>query len=187
MDEPEAITIRAAAAGDHAAFERLVRAYQPQVWRFLCHFLGDPELAEDVAQDTFLRVYRHLPTYGFRSKFSTWVFQIARNAGIDAVRSRTRRDRLVQALPPPPASTPGPAGVAELQAAIASLDLKKREALLAVEVQGLTYLEAGEALGVPEGTVKSRVHLARVQLTAWMAADRATLGADRASEVGDDT
>jgi RNA polymerase sigma-70 factor (ECF subfamily) len=162
--------VRAAAAGDEVAFEALVRALQPQVWRFLCHFLGDPALAEDVMQDTFLRVHRHLPGYEGRSKVSTWVFQIARNAGVDAVRSRERRARLVASVPPPPASAPGPEGATELRAALASLDEPRRDALLAVEVQGLTYREAGEVLGVPEGTVKSRVHLARAQLVTWLRA-----------------
>src|ERR671918_1390015 len=96
VEEPEPALVRAAAAGDLAAFEQLVRAYQQRIWRFLRRLLGDAAAAEDVAQETFLRVYRRLPTYSFESKFSTWVFQIARNAGIDEVRSRDRRARLVE-------------------------------------------------------------------------------------------
>jgi RNA polymerase sigma-70 factor (ECF subfamily) len=179
VDEPEADTIRAAAGGDLGAFEALVRAHQAPVWRFLCHFLGDPDLAEDVAQETFLRLYRRLPTYEGRARFSTWLFQIARNAAIDAVRGQARRDRLVSSIPPPPASTPGPAGATELRAAIDSLSPKRRDALMAVEVQGLTYAEAADLLGVPEGTVKSRVHLARGQLTTWLFQDD-----DAADDVG---
>ena len=174
MDEPDAAWVRAATDGDDDAFERLVRHFQAPVWRFLCHFLGDHALAEDVTQETFMRVHRRLATYQARSRFSTWVFQIARNAGIDALRSRARRDRIVAAVPPPPASTPAPTGATEVAHAIASLRPKPKEALLLVEVYGLTYQEAGAVLGVPEGTVKSRVHQARRDLTAWLAPEGET-------------
>src|SRR5688572_6559593 len=97
VEEPEPATIRAAMAGDVAAFESLVRAYQLPVFRFLRHLLGDAELAEDVAQETFLRLFRKLPTFAFQAKFSTWTFQVARNAGVDAMRSQARRDRIVHA------------------------------------------------------------------------------------------
>lgn len=171
MNEPDPEVIRAAAAGDTAAFEGLVRAYQAHVWRFLRHLLSDPELAQDITQETFVRVYRRLATFRFDSKFSTWVFQVARNAGIDALRSRQRRDRLTAVLQPRGrASEPDGQLSVELQAALQSLGPRLREAFLAIEVLGLTYREAGEALGVPEGTVKSRVFKARRQLVTWMRA-----------------
>jgi RNA polymerase sigma-70 factor (ECF subfamily) len=185
--DPEQLRIRAAAAGDEVAFAGLVRELQPQVWRFLCHQLGDPALAEDVLQETFVRVHRHLATFEGRARLSTWVLQIARNAAVDAVRSRDRRNRLVRSIPPPAATTPGPEAASELREALASLDPARREALLAVEVQGLTYREAGDLLGVPEGTVKSRVHLARAQLVAWLRSDEAPEVSGRpAVEVHDD-
>ena len=101
MHEPDPGTIRAAADGDLVAFEELVRAYQAQVWRFLRHLLGDASLAEDVTQETFLRVFQRLRTFRYRSRFSTWVFQVARNAGIDALRARARQERLARLVPPP--------------------------------------------------------------------------------------
>jgi RNA polymerase sigma-70 factor, ECF subfamily len=166
VEEPEPVVVRAAMAGDLAAFERLVRCYQAHVWRFLRHLLGDDALAEDVTQETFLRLYQRLPTFAWRSKFSTWVFRVARNAGIDALRSRRRQDRLLEALPAP-RPAPGPDSRAEAWAAVASLSPKLREALLLVELFGFTYREAAEVLRVPDGTVKSRVFQARVRLAAW--------------------
>ena len=166
MDEPEPAVVRAAAAGDLAAFELLVRRYQAHVWRFLRHLLGDAALAEDVTQETFLRLYQRLPTFAGRSKFSTWVFRVARNAGIDALRAVRRQDRLLEALPAP-APGPPPDARVEVMAAVASLSPKLREALLLVEVFGFAYREAAEVLAVPEGTVKSRVFQARLRLTAW--------------------
>lgn len=171
MYEPDPEVIRAAGAGDTVAFEELVRAYQSHVWRFLRHLLGDPALAEDITQETFVRVYRKLETFRFRSKFSTWVFSVARNAGIDALRSRQRREQLLTVVAQ---RTRGSvAGIElglEIEAALQSLSPKLREAFVMIEALGLTYREAGGALGVPEGTVKSRVFHAREQLVVWMSA-----------------
>ncbi|MGH9167154.1 MAG: RNA polymerase sigma factor [Acidimicrobiia bacterium] len=165
--EPDPNTIRAAAKGDTAAFEELMRAYQAPVWRFLRHLLRDASLAEDVTQETFIRVYRRLHTFRFRSKFSTWVFQVARNAGIDALRARERRSRLLQVVRPERV-VPDPSARLEISEALSRLTPMLREAFLMIEVLGLTYRESGRALGVPEGTVKSRVFRAREQLVAWL-------------------
>ncbi|CAN5814832.1 MAG: sigma-70 family RNA polymerase sigma factor [Actinomycetota bacterium] len=175
MQEPSPEVIRAAAAGDLDAFEELMRAYQAHVWRFLRHLLGDERLAEDVTQETFLRVHRSLRTFGFRSKFSTWLFRIARNAGIDALRARQRRDVMLRQLPASRPVSDGSTAV-EVTVALASLSSKLREAFVLVEVFGLTYREAGETLGVPQGTVKSRVFTARARLVTWMAAGQERTG-----------
>ena len=169
MYEPDPEVIRAAAAGDTAAFEDLVHAYQAHVWRFLRHLLGDPTLAEDVTQETFIRIYRKLGTFRFRSKFSTWVFQVARNAGIDALRARGRRERLLKAVERSSrSSVPADDLRLEIEAALQSLTPKLREAFVLVEVLGFTYREAGTTLGIPEGTVKSRVFHAWEKLVSWL-------------------
>jgi RNA polymerase sigma-70 factor (ECF subfamily) len=168
VQEPDPATIRAAAAGDLAAFEDLVRAYQQHIWRFLRRLVGDATVAEDVAQETFLRAFRRLPTFTFQSKFSTWLFQIARNAGIDELRARERRARILQALPPPAVPGAGPAEArVEIDAALASLPVGLRETIVLVEVFGLRYVEAAEVLGVAVGTVKSRMFAARQHIQRW--------------------
>ena len=156
--------------GELVAFEGLVRMYQGPVFRFLRNLLGDASLAEDVTQETFIRAYERRASFRFDAAWSTWVFQIARNAGLDAVRARTRRLRLVDRARPPSPRT-DPMARIELDAALASLSPKLREAVLVVEVLGLTYKEAGEVLRAPEGTVKSRVFQARQQLLTWMEAE----------------
>jgi RNA polymerase sigma-70 factor (ECF subfamily) len=171
VEEPEPALVRAAAAGDLAGFEQLVRAYQQHVWRFLRRLLGDASVAEDVTQETFLRVYRRLPTFTFEAKFSTWVFQIARNAGIDELRSRQRRARLASVAPPPRPSAAPPDTRVEIEAALASLPVELREIVVLIEVLGLRYHEAATVLGVPEGTVKSRMFTARSHLHRWSTAD----------------
>jgi DNA-directed RNA polymerase specialized sigma24 family protein len=120
VEEPGPAEVRAAMAGDLAAFERLVRRCQAHVRRFLRHLLGDAALAEDVTQETFLRLYRRLPSFAGRSRFSSWVFPVARNADIDALRAARRRDRLLEALAPPPPGPPPEAPI-EAMAAVASL------------------------------------------------------------------
>jgi RNA polymerase sigma factor (sigma-70 family) len=169
VQEPDPQVIRAAARGDLDAFSELVRTHQAVVWRFLRHLVRDPALAEDLTQETFLRVYRRLASFRFRSRFSTWLLQIARNVGIDALRSRDRGRALLQALPVP-ATVGDPSAAYELSAAVGSLNLRLREVFVLVEVLGLSYREAGAALGIPEGTVKSRMFHARRQLVAWLAA-----------------
>jgi RNA polymerase sigma-70 factor (ECF subfamily) len=169
VEEPDPALIRAAAAGDLDAFEDLVRLYQEPLWRFLRHLVGDPGLAEDLAQETFLRAYRRLDSFAHQSRFSTWLFQIGRNAGIDALRRRERGARLLEVVRPA-GPRPSPEGGAELEAGLAALSPKLREALLLVEVLGYRYREAATLLDVPEGTVKSRVHQARERLTQWLAA-----------------
>jgi RNA polymerase sigma-70 factor (ECF subfamily) len=96
------------------------------------------------------------------------LFQVARNLAIDELRRRGRRDALTDAMRPR-LDRPGPDLHAELEHALADLSPKLREALLLIEIAGFTYREAGELLGVREGTVKSRVFHARRQVTSWFA------------------
>lgn len=164
--EPEPATVAAAAAGDVAAFTDLVHLLQVPVWRFLTRLLGDRGLAEDVTQETFVRVHRGLATFGGRSRFSTWVFGIARNAGLDALRARSRRPQVVGEVPLGLAGPSDGGFGLELADALARLTVERREALLLVAVLGLGYREVAEITGTPEGTVKSRVHAARAELHA---------------------
>jgi RNA polymerase sigma-70 factor (ECF subfamily) len=137
----------------------------------LCHQLGDPALAEDATQETFLKVYRKLDSFQFRSKFSTWVLAIAHNAGIDALRKNRHRAVDVDLDLVDHPGSPSPTGSVELELAIASLDSKMREAFLLVEVVGMRYQEAARILRVPVGTVKSRLYHARRRLVEWLRSD----------------
>lgn len=175
MREPEPATVRAAADGDLDAFEGLVRAFQEPVWRFLRGMVNDPALAEDLAQETFLRVFSRLDTFAYRSRFSTWLFQIARNLAVDALRSRERRQLLPLRIGPRSAP-PGHELRGEVAEAVRSLSPKLREPLLLIEIMGFSCRETAEILSIPEGTVKSRMFHARKALVAWFDADTDTDG-----------
>lgn len=170
MREVDPQQVRAAAAGDLDAFTDLVRIHQEAVWRFLWQLTGDRTLAEDLAQETFLRAFDRLPSFRFEARFSTWLYRIARNTAIDAMRRRERRRALPSRLEGQD-EEPGPELRTEMMAALGSLSEELREALVLVEIGGLTCREAAETLGIPEGTVKSRLFHARKRCVAWFSAD----------------
>lgn len=166
VDEPDPRVVEAARRGDVVAFEELVRAYQPAAWRLCFHLLGDAEAANDVAQDAFVRVYRFLPRYRGDSKFGTWLFSIVRRCAIDEIRRSTRRKRISDRLRAGSfADDRGDEGTAiEVREAVAELPLELREPVVLIDMLGETYRDVATVLGVPVGTVKSRVHRARQSL-----------------------
>ncbi|MFZ4585575.1 MAG: RNA polymerase sigma factor [Acidimicrobiia bacterium] len=159
--------IDGAAAGDAGCIAALVRANQARIWRFLVRMLRDHSLAEDVAQETFIRMVDKLPSWRRDATFTTWLFQIARHAAIDAMRKRDRWNRNADLVALPSASTDAVSRV-EILAALNTLPDQLREALIMIEVTGLKYREASEVLGVAEGTLKRRVFDARQRLADWM-------------------
>ena len=111
------------------------------------HLVRDPETAEDVTQEAFLLAYRSLGRFRGQSKFSTWLYRIARNCAVDAIRRRERRRRL-ERQSAPETFVPDPSLRAALAAAIDRLPPDLREAFVVIEVFGLPYAEAGRVLGV---------------------------------------
>jgi len=168
MRDPDPRTVQQARAGDLGAFEELVRLYQAEVFRFAWHLTRDRTLAEDVTQDTFLRAFRFIRGYRGAQRFGSWLFAIARNCSMDALRKRgtvaahDARDARV---------TPDASTRAELDAALSAVSAEHRDAFLLVEVFGLSYQEAADVLGVAVGTVKSRMFRARRALCAAIAVD----------------
>jgi RNA polymerase sigma-70 factor, ECF subfamily len=165
--------------GDPAAFARLVRQHEGMVFNVAARLLGDGEEARDVAQEVFLQVYRMLGRFEGRSSLKTWIYRIAVNQCHNRRRfwQRRRRDR-EDALDEGLAATatlPGLAGAGRspydealrqerarrVQAALLQMSFEHRAVLVLREVEGLTCEEVGLALGIPEGTVKSRLSRAR--------------------------
>jgi RNA polymerase sigma-70 factor (ECF subfamily) len=174
VNDPDPRTLSRARAGDTGAFEDLVRDYQADVWRFAYHFTRDRQMAEDVTQEAFLRAFRFLRTFRGDSKFTSWLFRIARNCAMDAIRRRSGQQLREQ---PPALGPPDPEARAELHAALSAVSPEHREPFLLIEVFGLSYQEAADVLHLRVGTVKSRMHRARHAMMAALALDETSEGA----------
>jgi RNA polymerase sigma-70 factor (ECF subfamily) len=168
--------MRRAAAGDRAAFAALYEAFAKPVMSFVYHLTFDRALAEDLTQETFLRAWRAAPSYRPMGRFSTWLFQIAKNAAFSAgARSRRRRAReearepsetADRAARPADASARRDEVSSAVRDALARLSDRLRVAFTLVRLEGRSYAETAEVLGVPEGTVKSRMAAAEARLRA---------------------
>ena len=177
MFEPDPQLVRAAADGDLGAFEELVRGFQADVWRLCLHLLGDRSAADDAAQDAFVRAYRFLGRYRGDSKFSTWMFSIVRNCCLDELRRKQRRVSLVAAVEAESEVVSHDASTRlAVKDALAALPVELRESVVVIEMFGESYKDAARILGIPEGTVKSRVHRAREALTLSLGAEAADEG-----------
>jgi RNA polymerase sigma-70 factor (ECF subfamily) len=160
---------RARAGGDrHAAFDPLFRALREPVLALCLHLCGNRADAEDAVQEVFLAVHRALPAFRGEARLTTWVYRIAIRA---ALRAKARR-RPSEPLDP---ETPGGGGEAamatrddarRLVAAMARLSAEHRAVLSLFALEGLGHRAIADILGIPEGTVWSRLHAARKRLAA---------------------
>lgn len=174
---PEAELVASCRSGDPEAFARLVRLHEGMVVNLAARLLGEVEEARDVAQEVFLQVYKMLGRFEGRSSLKTWIYRIAVNQCHNRRRfwRRRRRDRegplderLLAPVPPAGSRPLSPFDEAvraerarSVQAALLRLPFGHRSVLVLREVEGLTCAEVAGALGIPEGTVKSRLSRAR--------------------------
>nr|WP_239095671.1 sigma-70 family RNA polymerase sigma factor [Micromonospora lutea] len=156
----------AARDGDPAAQAAFVRATQAEVWRFAAALI-DPDSADDLTQETYLRAFRALPTFAGRSSARTWLLGIARRACADHLRTVVRRRRLDQRLSAHAHTDvphPDPAGQLGTTDLVRRLTAERRGAFVLTQLLGLSYAEAAAVEGVPVGTIRSRVARARAEL-----------------------
>jgi RNA polymerase sigma-70 factor, ECF subfamily len=174
--------VRRAQAGDSAAFEQLVDYYKHRIYNYVLRMVGDPDTAEDIAQETFIRAYSSLASFRGASSIQTWLYRIASNLAIDTMRRRKYRynsfslDEPLSTLDSEVSrdiedDTPGPQRqlqTRQLQQkvtdAIVQLSPKLRTVIILYELQGMSYDEIAEIVGAPLGTIKSRLFNAREQL-----------------------
>lgn len=167
MDELTALAL-AARAGDRVALSAFVRGTWADVARLVTAVCGR-DLAEDAAQDAYLRALRALPRFRGESSARTWLLSIARRAAVDAVRGAARRRRLSRLLAGrtgPEVPSAGPADRVLGEQVLARLDFDRRTAFVLTQVLGFDYAGAAEICGCPVGTIRSRVARAREQLVA---------------------
>ena len=167
MDDRELIA--SAQLGDRQAFGELVCRHHKSVVSVIYRMCGDPRLAEDAAQEAFVRVWQHLNSYKPQYAFRSWLYRIAANAALDALR-RERPSAEIETLPLAD-PTPGPEQTAEtdqraakVRQAVARLSEPLRVVLVLREYEELSYQEIAAALEIPLGTVMSRLNTARIQL-----------------------
>lgn len=166
--------------GDLYAFDMIVRRYKDQLLNFVYRFVGNMEEAEDIVQETFLRVYRNRQAYKRIAKFSTWIYTIAGNLARTELRKRKRRRifsisdlgyedkdyEISDEVFNPEAHVDSRMQEEIIQREINKLPPKFREVIILRDVQELSYEEISKILNVPIGTVKSRVNRGRLKLQA---------------------
>ena len=178
MTDDDRRLIAEALAGRRDAFGELVTRYQARLYNAAIRVVGHPDDAVDVVQEAFLNAFHALPSFKGDAEFFTWLYRIAFNAAV----SQKRKRRPVVSLDAPAGgeARPEPADPSEdtrpgaalertederlLHAAIGRLSDEHRAVLLMKDIDGLKYEEIAAVLGVPVGTVRSRLHRARLEL-----------------------
>ena len=186
MDEDRSLVDRAR-AGDTQAFETLVRRYQRWVFTLALRMLGDRAEAEDMAQEILLKAYRGLGRFRGASRFSTWLYRIASHHCLNSLAARRRRpgsssggamrsqagaeedpptavDRLANGTPRADAMLERAELTRVVQAELRNLTADHRLILILRDIQGLSYEEIADALRLELGTVRSRLHRARMEM-----------------------
>jgi RNA polymerase sigma-70 factor (ECF subfamily) len=156
--------------GDVSAFDELMRAHEDRVFGICLRMLRDRQAALDATQETFLTVFRKVDRYRAQAAFSTWLYRVTVNTCYDQL----RRGKRHAASPLPETTDPADLHSADaiaaaevrpdIEAALQALQPEFRAAVVLVDLEGLALEQAGELLGIPVGTVKSRVFRGRRQL-----------------------
>jgi len=180
-DEEDALDMVRLAAGHDAALNGLMERHGAPLFRFLCRMLGNEDDASDVAQEAFVRVYRHRADFQKEKRFSTWLYTIAANLARNQLRWRTRhphqsldaarepggdtlKERLVDAAPNPGETLQAAERVKTIRDAVAALPEDMRTPLLLAEYDGFSQAEIGEILNCSAKAVEMRIYRARQQL-----------------------
>lgn len=176
MDSKDDLLIRQCLEKNEEAWTEIVQSHTSRIYSLSCSFTRRPDEAEELTQEIFVRVFQRLHSYRIGlSSFRYWLHQLARNLLIDHYRSTWRQRQasigqldaanLVDVRTPDPLQLLERAEAARvLRRALLSLSARSREAIVLRELDGLGYGEVAAILGVPEGTVKSRVNRARAKL-----------------------
>jgi RNA polymerase sigma-70 factor, ECF subfamily len=170
--------VRRCLAGDDRSWEQLVNLYMRRIYNLCYRFTGNIAEAEDLTQEVFVKVFRTLNTFDpGQGQFATWLNRITRNHLVDHYRRRSR-DRTTSSLDDEEAALEPRAGPASdptvrieareqadlLQTGLSRLSPDMREVVILRDLQDMDYVEIAQVLGVPEGTVKSRLNRGRVEL-----------------------
>ncbi|MBS1874816.1 MAG: RNA polymerase sigma factor [Acidobacteria bacterium] len=164
-------------ATDQQQFAQILGEYQDRVFRLCCAMLGDRALAEEAAQEAFVRIWKALPGFRGESTLSTWIYSIARNACLTARKSKAFERGLSLELPgvrfaAERARAEAPDRSIDILRYVAELPPHYREVILLFHMQEKSYEEVSAMLDLPLGTVKTYLHRARKQLAEALAAGK---------------
>lgn len=186
--DDEGDVVAAAQAGDRAATEELLRRHLPSVASLCRRLAGNASDADDATQEALIAIVRGLPKFDGRSRFSTWAYRVATNACLDELRRRRRRPEPVDAAAHDAtgrSSAPDPAGATadriDIDHALARLPEEFRAAVVLRDLCALDYAEIAEVLGIPIGTVRSRIARGRAALVPLLGAGNPDTTSDRPS------
>lgn len=167
-DQGDDALAAAAASGDRDALDTLLRRHAGLVNAVCRRVLAHPEDALDATQEALLAIARKIHTFDGRARFTTWCYRVATNAALDEARRRARRPSPVEFLPEAHGDDPSldevVAGQLDVDAALSKLSPDHRAAVALRDLVGLDYAEIGEVLGIPPGTVRSRIARGRSAL-----------------------
>ena len=169
----EAQLIRRACQGDGPAIRSLYERYAPRVYAVVRRIAGDDDLAQDYAQEAWIRAVRALPTFRGDARFSTWLHRIAVNSALQALRKSETRQKREGPMPETIAVGPQSGDVLlgdRLERALDELPKRMRKVLILHDVEGYTHEEIGELLGVAPGTSKSQLFKARGKMRTMLEA-----------------
>jgi RNA polymerase sigma-70 factor (ECF subfamily) len=165
---PGAELVERARRGDHGAFAEAVACYDDRLRALAFRLLGDRDGMDDAMQEAYVKAFRALPTFKGDACLGTWLYRITYNVCIDELRRRPSTLVVTSNGSEPAAAGPDPADAAvtrgDLATALAALPPDHRAAVLLVDAHGFDYAEAGRILGIPSGTVASRLSRARQAL-----------------------
>ena len=156
-----------AAAGDRDALDTLLRRHTSMVHAVCRRVLGNPDDALDATQNALIGISRKIHLFDGRSRFTTWAYRVATNAALDEGRRRSRRPVPSEALPEPASASSLDGAVAarlDIDAALSRLPPDYRAAVALRDLLGMDYAEIGDVLGIPAGTVRSRIARGRAAL-----------------------
>lgn len=173
MDDVDEVALaQRAAAGDGVAFAALVRATQAEVRR-ACAALVDASSADDLAQETYIRAHRALPSYRGEAAVRVWLLGIARRVCLEEIRAQARRRRLHRRVAEPARSI-DPTAAVDLIDCVRALVPERREAFVLTQLLGFSYDDAAGVCACPVGTIRSRVARARSDLLTMIGAGEPT-------------
>ena len=193
LSQPDFDLLRKAQRGDERAFRIIVETYETPVFNYVLRMVGDRALAEDLTQEIFLRIYQGLAGFSLRCRFTTWLFQVAKNRVLDELRARERKPQsflTLDDMPPLEVVDAPPERVETIDAvwrAVAALNPDLKMALLLRDVVGLSYTEIADSLEITLATVKWRIFKAREEVQLALAREGVSVefGAERAACVLD--